>query len=151
MNLSHRTAMIRKSPSAPMRYLASTDRLEGIALDYGCGRGFDADFYGMQGYDPHHRPSELGDSYDTVTCNFVLNTLEHRQDRIEVLIRIKSLLSLHGVAFITVRTDRANLKGRTSTGTWQGDVTADLAHLACIHKGKGFAIYAMSRKDPVFI
>ena len=56
MNMSQLTAPLRDDPSAPMLYLAEQNLLQGRVLDYGCGHGFDADYYDLCGYDPYLRP-----------------------------------------------------------------------------------------------
>ena len=62
MDNSHKTAIKRNKLSAPMRYLSENNLLKGDLLDYGCGRGDDADLLSMDKYDP---PIVL--SYDTIT------------------------------------------------------------------------------------
>ena len=51
MNKSYKTAKSRQTLSVPMRYLRLC--LNGRLLDYGCGKGSDADALGMEKYDPH--------------------------------------------------------------------------------------------------
>ena len=41
------TAISRKAPSRPMRFLQEHDLLKGRMLDYGCGRGTDAKFLAL--------------------------------------------------------------------------------------------------------
>ena len=74
-------------------------------LDYGCGKGFDANFYGMDKYDPFFAPkrSKQG-KYDVITCTYVLCILPKIQ-RQKVLKNISSLLRKNGVAYLSVRRD----------------------------------------------
>ncbi len=75
MSNAYRTAIKRTRPSAPMAKLAEKDLLQGRALDYGCGRGFDAEHFGMEKYDPHFAPERPTGRFDVITCNFVLNVI----------------------------------------------------------------------------
>lgn len=148
MNASGRTAIARKKLSAPMQYLHEQGKLTGRCLDYGCGRGFDADTLGMDGYDPNHRPSLLpflkaaSGYYQTVTCNYVLNVIEDETERTKALDIIRGLLADDGVAYVTVRADVKELKGRTSTGTWQGDIRLPLP---VEHETKGYRMYRLTK------
>jgi 2-polyprenyl-3-methyl-5-hydroxy-6-metoxy-1,4-benzoquinol methylase len=140
MSKAHLTAIARKKLSTPMRYLKEHSLIEGVALDYGCGRGFDADELGIQGYDPYHRREvefETG-GYDTITCNFVLNVIPEEVVRRTVLLSIRSLLKKGGTAYISVRNDRNNLNGYTSKGTWQGFIELDLP---VVKKTSSFIMY----------
>jgi hypothetical protein len=93
-------------------------------LDYGCGKGYDADNLGFDGWDPHHRPDtkNLSMSYDVVTCIYVLNVIEDKEEREETEVRIIGHLNPGGVAYVAARNDRDALNGCTSKGTWQGAV-----------------------------
>jgi len=117
---SYKTAIRRKGLSAPMRRLRESGRMKGRVLDFGCGQGHDADILGVQGYDPHWRPSRPRGKFDTITCNYVLNVLRLRKDREEVLKEVLDLLSPGGIAYVTVRRD---VKGcyKTTKG-WQVNV-----------------------------
>ena len=122
----HLTAIARKRPSVPMRQLDAKGLLVGRMLDYGCGKGMDAETYDMDGYDPYYNPIDPEGPYDTITCNYVLNVIEDAQERADVLESIQRLLGPGGRAYITVRDDRASLNGTTSRGTWQGKIVLDL-------------------------
>lgn len=141
---SHRTAIKRKKPSAPMQALNKKSRLYGRTLDYGCGRGFDAHTYGMEKYDPHFAPDKPKGLFDVITCNFVLNVIEDEADRIAVLRDIQSRLKSDGVAYITVRTNVKSLNGCTSIGTWQGHIVLDLT---VFRKGSGYTTYALFKES----
>jgi ATP adenylyltransferase len=97
------TAVSRKKPSRAMRFLDSKDLLIGDVLDFGCGRGFDVQYYKIDGYDPKWLSPELPTKqYDTITCNWVLNVVSEEEQNI-ILKQIKSLLKPNGKAYITVR------------------------------------------------
>ena len=99
MSKSHLTAKGRKSVSRPMRMLNEMGLLVGRMLDYGCGRGFDADHFGMDSFDPYYKNVSLVGKYDTITCNYVLNVIEG--DLVEILSRLRSLLVDGGTCYIT--------------------------------------------------
>lgn len=125
MNTSKKTAIHRKAPSVPMRWLSSQGMLRGTMLDYGCGHGIDADTFGMDKYDLNWFPTKPDREYDTITCNYVLNVIQSPIDRLAVLVSILARLKKSGTAYITVRADKKKLKGVTSTGTWQEDIHLD--------------------------
>jgi len=153
-----RTAIVRKKLSAPMAYLYENSRTFMMAtmvgskmLDYGCGKGFDEGHFGMDKYDPNHEPwtmdrkvSSYG-TYDLITCNYVLNVIPEEQKRMETLFEIHSLLRWGGVAYISVRDDRANLNGYTKINTWQGFVELDRSLYA--HKKGAFRMYRIVKGD----
>ncbi len=122
---SHLTAIRRNKLSAPTKHLLDRGLLVGRVLDFGCGRGFDCDFLGIDGYDPHWRPQELVGKYDTIFCNYVLNVLEPAEQQ-AVLRRLVGLLQEGGRSYIAVRADRKALKGWTRRGTYQCDVRLGL-------------------------
>lgn len=126
MSKSHLTAMSRKKLSGPMKWLVDHGLIDETVhgLDYGCGKGFDADFLGLDGWDPHHRSDTKGLSfaYDIVTCHYVLNVIEDPEEREETEVKIIGHLKPGGVAYVSVRNDTNALNGCTSRGTWQGVV-----------------------------
>lgn len=134
----HKTAIARKRPSAPMLALSRKGLLVGKMLDYGCGRGFDAVAFGMDGYDPHYRPNLPDRKYDTITCNFVLNVIPDATEREFVISVIRSMLAPGGTAYVTVRTDKSSLNGWTKAGTWQGLIELDAP---IVQRGAGFVTY----------
>lgn len=106
MNASHKTAIARKALSAPMSFLQGKGLLSGVRmLDYGCGKGFDADALGMEKYDLNFVPRMPKGKYRTVTCIYVLNVVEDPEERRRVEDRIIQLLAPGGRAFIAVRDD----------------------------------------------
>lgn len=140
---SHLTAIKRKKPSAPVRHLNERGLLTGVVLDYGCGRGFDCDALGCDGYDPHYRPHlDKRKKYDVIVCIYVLNVLPTKKDRDAVLARIRKLLKPDGQAYIAVRNDEKQLRGWTSRGTCQTMVRLDLP---VVERNRGFVIYCLSQ------
>lgn len=113
----HSTAIARKGPSAPLRWLMQWMNVtpgEPFQIDYGCGRGADANHLACDRYDPHWAPNDyrlVTGYYDLVLCTYVLNAVsEYEQANIiEELRRI--LHPRTGVAYITVRRDLKTAKG----------------------------------------
>jgi len=106
---AHMSAMSRKSASAPTKYLLSNDLINGTILDYGCGKGKDAETleesgFDVEKYDPVHHPVVPTGKFDTIICNYVLNVVDE-ESRNLVLDNIKNLLNDGGVAYISVRND----------------------------------------------
>jgi len=89
-----------------MQYLEKNNLLVGDVLDYGCGRGFDAEYYKIDGYDPNWKPVEITKKYDTITCNYVLNVVTKEVEDI-IINKVKSLLKENGKAYFSVRRDLA--------------------------------------------
>ena len=132
-------AMKRVAPSAPARWLASNELIQGRTLDYGCGHGYDAREYCMMSYDPHFQPSMPGGSFDTILCSYVLNTIESNDERLSVLQSIQFLLRPSGIAYITVRNDKRALCGTTGKG-YQCHIVLRLPVVRCC---SGYVIYAL--------
>jgi len=144
MTKAHKTAMTRKAPSRPMLRLATDNRIVGNALDYGCGKGFDADTYGMEKYDPHFAPDMPAVSFETITCNFVLNVIESDIEKARVLTDIRGRLLNSGTAYITVRNDKRALRGTTSKGTYQCHV---VLKLPVVYSCSGYVTYELKASD----
>jgi len=144
MHHSKRTAMARKKISGPAQYLVDTGRLKGRVLDYGSGRGFDAQSLKLRSYDPHWGPSMPDGEFDTVMCNYVLNVLPEKGERDKVIAGIKQKLKVRGVAYIAVRNDRENLNGYTKIGTWQGLIKLDLPVVAT---NSNYKIYKLEKTE----
>lgn len=108
------TATLNRHPSDTARYVGQVilPQLEvRRLLDYGCGLGRDVRHYRSLGYaadglDPHHRPRTPRRRYDLITCVAVLNVLPTAAERLEVIRAVRSLLTEHGVAIVTVRSRR---------------------------------------------
>ena len=147
---SYRTAISRRSLSAPTKWLLDHDLIKGKVLDFGCGRGGDADRlrfdHGFEcgQYDPHYSPFyPLDGQYDTIICNYVLNTVPE-QEATCILAKINHLYHfVGGVAYITVRRD-IKKPGYTKIGTYQRNVKLDLP---IVHENKDFCIYRMTSFD----
>ena len=146
MNKAHLTAIARKKPSAPMKWLFDNYGpmfANRHCLDFGCGRGFDADHYTLDRYDPHYFPdvAVLTNSYDWVFCNYVLNVIQYKDEQDVVIKQICSLLKDGGGAFITVRRDCQ--LGKTSKGTWQSPIV--FLDTTSFRKTSQFETYFLTR------
>jgi hypothetical protein len=126
-------------------------KLYGDVLDYGCGKCHELNnrFFVADGYDPHYRPNGITKTaYDTIICNFVLNTIPFDSERRKIGNEIRRLIvneygRRHGQAFITIRNDRRKLRGWTRNKTWQGLI--DLNGLNMIKETPNWKIYVMGR------
>lgn len=164
MTNSYKTAIQRKNLSTPMKFLLDEGLLNGQRmLDYGCGRGTDVDILvsvlrieSMDKYDPYwtsgffiqrfHDGLQVNRNrrqvrYDLVTCNYVLNVLP-KEEWQEVLDAIHDCLDDNGIAYISVRNDKNNLKGVTKTGTYQTFVELDLP---VVKRTSNFVLYKMEK------
>ena len=151
-DLSHRTAIHRKTASAPTRWLWERGHLrpDQHTLDYGCGRGADTAWLedrgvAVQGFDPHYAPDPIAliGKYARIVCNYVLNVVGP-DARLPVLQAVQDALESDGVAYVTVRSDvEASSHGvTTGRGTVQYDVRLDLP---IVHKGSGFRTYELTK------
>jgi len=144
INKSHLTAMSRKKPSSPMVVLNKKGLLKDKMLDFGCGKGFDADYFKMDKYDPYHFSSfnillnKISQDYDVITCNYVLNVVNKTQEK-TIIDQIKNLLKTGGTAYLAVRRDIIK-EGFTKKSTYQRNVILDLPILK---ETKGFCIYIL--------
>lgn len=113
---THKTATTRTLASAPAVWLHDTNRLVGRVLDYGCGRGKDAQRFALKKYDPHYFPAKPMGKFDTILCTYVLNVLPSDIERSLVVHTILHMLRPGGIAYFTVRRDIP--KEGTKTQYW---------------------------------
>jgi len=135
------TAMGRKGMSAPASWLKKQDLLKGRILDYGSGRGFDADAIGADRYDPYWHPVKPKGKFDTIMCNYVLNVVDE-QTQAEIIRDIRSLLKKGGSAYISVRRD---MKGKEAdTVNWNVQRWVEL-DFPSIRKTSGYEMYRIEK------
>jgi len=141
-----KTAIKRTTPSKPIRVLSDLGLLIGKKLDYGSGKGKDAEVFNMDQYDPCYFPAEPTRKYKTITCTYVLNVIETTEEIHQVLNRIEDLLEVGGKAYITVRRDLTEGQSGTysSRGTFQSNVYTNLPILK--EKKNAYCIYVMEKK-----
>lgn len=141
---SWRTAIKRRTFSAPLVYLWENGLIPLLwanrCLDYGCGRGDDAEFLALDVYDPHFAPTMPRGRFACILCTYVLNTLP-RSHEAAILANIRKRLTKDGVAYITVRRD-IRKPGYTSRGTYQRNVKLALP---IVHENSNFCVYEMRR------
>lgn len=120
--MSEKTAISRKTPPAPLKWLRDQGLLEPPALDYGCGR---RTWYGLDGWDPHWYPTPEPKEgyYQTVVCCYVLNVVEEAETK-TVLNKLLSCMGPHGVSYVVVRRDLPTT-GKQGRGAWQRYVELD--------------------------
>lgn len=152
-NNSHKTAISRKKLPAPTRYLLEKGVLVGNLLDFGCGKCAElnnaefakySNITSVTNYDPYHNDVEIkADYYDTVICNYVLNTL--LEDNQDIFLKgIQKLLNKNGVAYIAVRTDTPKSGwGHNARGTYQRKV--DIKGLFVYTENQNFKIYTLTK------
>jgi hypothetical protein len=140
MNPLARTAITRRGLSGPARWLLEADLLRGRILDYGCGRGGDADRLRCSRWDPHWSPRMPRGTFDTVLCTYVLNVLP-KSEEASVLAAVQALLLRPmGTAFVSVRRDVPR-EGIFRDGYEQRWVELDLPVIR--ETGCSFCIYAL--------
>ena len=146
---SDRTAITRRALSSPARWLKAEGLVKSPCLDYGCGKGGDADRLGCVCYDPAHRRSSenraaLEGRYRTILVHYVLNTVPSASVRDKILADVKNLLLPGGTAYVAVRTDGRSLRGVTKRGTWQGKIALAGRPFA---RGSGWAMWRITQKE----
>ncbi|MDQ3012796.1 MAG: DNA phosphorothioation-associated putative methyltransferase, partial [Acidobacteriota bacterium] len=94
----HRTAIVRSDLSRPVRLALEAGLFEGNAtfFDYGCGHGIDVRLVGARGYvsggwDPYYFPQNEILPADIVNLGYVINVIEHQQERREALLNAWTL------------------------------------------------------------
>ena len=97
-------AVKRTKPSHAASVLVDRHLVVGRVLDFGCGRGYDADEFDWDAYDPYYRPAKPVGPYDTLVCTHVLNALS-RNNRAKVIKEMRELLADEGIAYLSVRRD----------------------------------------------
>lgn len=134
------TAIKRKIPPQPLRWLYAQGLIKGRSLDYGCGQP-PAPWYGMHGYDPHWRPIQPTGTFDTITNNYVLNVVPPDIQK-EVILKVYRLLKPGGTAYFAVRRDLPKA-GRAGRGTYQRYV---ILKFPSIKKTSEYEIYKLHKK-----
>jgi DNA phosphorothioation-associated putative methyltransferase len=129
----HRTALSRSQLSRPLTQ-AITDGVlseDRRVFDYGCGRGDDLRHLtalGIEaaGWDPTHRPHADRHPAEIVNLGYVVNVIEHRDERADALRGAWALTEQVLLVSARLTWDRKDLAGRplsdgliTRTGTFQ--------------------------------
>jgi hypothetical protein len=141
------TALPRKGPSAPIKWLSEKSYMLdfiGRGLDYGCGHGADAEYLGIEKYDPRWHAVIPEGAFDTIFCTYVLNVVTP-QAQADILLDIRTRLNRCGLAFITVRRDIPR-EGSQGRGCYQRYVTLPFR---VIRETSAYCIYAMEKGDAI--
>ncbi|TLG01817.1 DNA phosphorothioation-associated putative methyltransferase [Nocardia cyriacigeorgica] len=151
----HRTAMARSALSRPIAAAIADHVLDQTSslFDYGCGRGDDLRIlaalgYSVDGWDPNHRPHAERHHADIVNLGYVVNVIEHPDERAATLRAAWGLTDRVMIVSSRLTWDSRNLVGRplgdgllTRTGTFQKFYEqAELA--AWIEQTLGEQVYA---------
>lgn len=129
----HKTAMSRTALSRPLATALQDQVLSEYksVFDYGCGRGDDirhlkALGYAVDGWDPVHRPHADRQPADIVNLGYVINVIEHPDERAETLRSAWALTLQLLIVSSRLTWDARSLAGRplgdgllTRTGTFQ--------------------------------
>jgi len=157
MNKSYLTAIARKTLPVPVRWLLQQgNAIQGHVLDFGCGKCKEINdrtiaqlpvVKSMTSFDPFYAPHKftIFEQFDTILCTYVLCALPLKEG-LKILKVVQSLLSLDGMAFISVRNDKPKWgHGVSSRGTFQRRVK--LPTLRVIHKTSQFRIYMLTKNS----
>lgn len=164
VNNNYKTAITRGGPSAPIRTIIGAfgkengtnlvlERIRSgrlTALDYGCGRGEDANWLGCERYDPYWYPRDTeGELFDYVFCTYVLNVVD-RDEQFEILGRLLDLTKPNGMIYVTVRRDVRIGKPIQRDGYRQSyvlDGDMKLHNFHSWHLDKSYEIYCKRKND----
>ena len=135
-----RTAITRKKPSLRTRWLVKNDLIKGRVLDYGCGRGKDAETLKCEKYDPSWSPKLPKGKFDTIICVYVLNVVLEKMEK-KILKDIKNRLKKGGKAYFAVRRD--NFVRGFNNISFQRWSTPELDS---INKTSSYEIYIMKKE-----
>jgi len=115
-----KTAITRHTPSRPLK--KTLHLIEGRVLDFGCGKGYDADYlaklgYDVEKYDKYYFPEKPKGTFDTILCFYVLNVIP-ADERKEVIKEIGKYLKPKGKVIFAVRTP-AEIEREAKRGEWR--------------------------------
>lgn len=133
----YRTAITRIKASVPTRWLIENDLIRGRVLDYGCGRGKDAEVLDCEKFDPYYAPDMPKGKFDTIVCNYVLNVVTIEEEN-EIINDIKKRLRKNGNAYISVRRD--NFKPGFNGRSYQRWSKPELIGM---HTAPGYEMYVI--------
>ena len=133
-------AMKRKNPSKAASIFESLNILGKNVLDYGCGYGFDAEYYNWDKYDPYYFDYYPNKKYDNIVCINVLNVVSSKI-RKEVINNIQDLLNNNGIAYL-VAPRNIPVKGKLS-GYERRPQNYVILSLPSIYKDKNLEIYKL--------
>lgn len=167
----HKSAIHRSKPSYSARTIEKRGLVKNPVFDYGCGTGTDAEYLKSKGYkvnfwDPHFHnekdPSKYSShSFDTMFCTYILNVIQ-KDERIDVISKIRKLLHPKGSVFFTVRTD-SEISYQVKRSNWIKKNDGWISKRGTFQKGfksqeleellqkEGFKITHIFSKNPLII
>ncbi len=150
---AYKTAKARKALPSPTKFLLKCNAIIPPVLDFGCGNchSINNKYFVADGYDAHSEfyQTDLkqitATKYDTIICNYVLNTIPECTERENILKTIQLYLAENGLAFITVRNDKpVNGWGENSKGTYQKHITS-IPFLRCIYICPAYRTFLLTK------
>ncbi len=110
------TAMSTHKPSAPTQVLFKSGLITDNIFDWGCGKGRDTRFlqsknYNVESYDKYNKPFPTPSQIDfskvrTVLLNYVLNVIEDKQERLDLLSEISQRCLPGTLLLVSVRSKK---------------------------------------------
>ena len=137
-------ALKRKNPSKAATIFNKLNLLNGDILDYGCGYGFDADFFGWDKFDPYYFDNYPNNVYDNIVCINVINVVSSKI-RLAIINNIKELLKPNGIAYL-VAPRNIPVEGKYSNFERRPQNYVILS-LKSIYKDKNLEIYQLNKND----
>lgn len=137
-------AMNRKNPSKASCILADLNILSNDVLDFGCGYGFDAEYYKWEKFDPYYYDKYPDKQFSNIVCINVLNVVS-KKIRKEIITNIQELLSENGIAYLCVPRN-IPIKGKYS-GFERRPQNYVILSLESIYNDKNIEIYKLNKKS----
>ena len=137
-------AIKRNNPSKAASILNQMNVLSGEILDYGCGYGFDADYFNWDKFDPCYFDKYPEKKYDNIVCINVINVVSSKI-RIEIINNIKELLNDNGKAYL-VAPRNIPINGKFSNFERRPQNYVVLS-LNSIYKDKNLEIYELNKNS----
>ena len=137
-------AMNRKNPSKASCILFNLNLLSKDVLDFGCGYGFDADYYKWDKFDPYYYDNYPSRNFSNIVCINVLNVVSKRI-RKEIISNIQELLTEDGIAYLCVPRN-VPIKGKYS-GFERRPQNYVVLSLKSIFNDKNIEIYELTKNS----
>lgn len=116
------TAICRKvNASVAYRYATAYYDIDSTWIDWGCGKGEEADTHGLTKYDPNHYPVKVSGKFAGAINSCVINTIPLEYQK-KMLRELRSHLKKGAPLIISYRPDVAQQasKSKTATPHFQG-------------------------------
>ena len=136
--------MNRKNPSKASCILSKLNILSDDVLDFGCGYGFDAEYYKWDKFDPYYYDNYPTKNFINIICINVLNVVS-KKIRNEIISNIQELLNDDGIAYLCVPRNVPK-KGKYS-GFERRPQNYVVLSLKSIYNDKNIEIYKLNKKS----